>query len=183
MLIDDLLNYSSIVNNIHPYEETDLNKIVLDVLTDFDLLITQKKAVINYDPLPFIDAIPRQMNQLFNNLIANALKFSKQDIPPVIDITTGILSEVQLNQYPNLKKEKEYIKLIVRDNGIGFNQQYAEQVFTIFQRLNARTEFAGTGIGLAMCRKIALNHNGEIYVEAKEKEGAVFHVILPVKQG
>jgi len=183
MLIDDLLNYSSIVNNIHPYEETDLNKIMLDVLTDFDLLITQKKAVINYDPLPFIDSIPRQMNQLFNNLIANALKFSKQDIPPVIDITTGILSEVQLNQYPNLKKEKEYVKLIVRDNGIGFNQQYAEQVFTIFQRLNARTEFAGTGIGLAMCRKIALNHNGEIYVEAKEKEGAVFHVILPVKQG
>ncbi|MDQ3681607.1 MAG: ATP-binding protein [Bacteroidota bacterium] len=182
ILINDLLNYSHTVKDSSSYVQTDLNEIVANVLMDFDLLITQKKAVINYDPFPIIEAIPLQMNQLFNNLIANALKFSKQDIPPVIDITTSMLSDVQLNQYPNLKKEKEYVKLIVKDNGIGFNQQYAEQVFTIFQRLNARTEFAGTGIGLAMCRKIALNHNGEIYVEAKENEGAIFHIILPVRQ-
>jgi two-component system CheB/CheR fusion protein len=161
---------------------TDLNKILANVLIDFDLLIDQKKAIINYDVLPVIEAVPLQMSQLFYNLIANALKFSKKDIPPVIDIIVNKLSESQLHQHPNLKTEKVYFEFIIKDNGIGFNQQYAEQVFNIFQRLNGFNEYAGTGIGLAMCRKIALNHGGEISAEAKENEGAIFHIILPARQ-
>ncbi|MFN2440426.1 MAG: ATP-binding protein, partial [Chitinophagaceae bacterium] len=183
VLIDDLLNYSCIVKDKHSYVETDLNKVVDNVLIDFDLLIAQKKAIIKVEKLPTIEAIPLQMSQLFCNTIANALKFSKRDIPPVINITTNGLSKVQLDQYPNLKKEIEYFEFIIKDNGIGFNQKYADQIFTIFQRLNGYNEYAGTGIGLAMCRKIALNHGGEIYAEGKENEGAVFHIILPARQG
>jgi len=183
ILINDLLNYSQTVKQSHSFVETDLNIIIANVLMDFDLMIAQKNAVVNKNVLPIIEAIPLQINQLFFNLIANALKFSKKDVPPVIDITWNKLDKLQVDQHENLAQDKEYLEFIIKDNGIGFNQQYAEQIFTIFQRLNGRTQYAGTGIGLAMCRKIALNHNGAIYVEAKEKEGAVFHVILPVKQG
>jgi two-component system CheB/CheR fusion protein len=150
-------------------------------MVDFELIIIQKKAAINCDKLPVIHAIPVQMEQLFHNLISNALKFSKTDGPVVINITSRMIVDGEKTQR-NLKKAGPYVEIIVADNGIGFNPEFAEQIFTIFQRLNSKYEYPGTGIGLALCRKIAMNHEGEMYAESEPGQGAKFHIILPVKQ-
>jgi two-component system CheB/CheR fusion protein len=130
------------------------------------------------------------MNQLFYNIIGNALKFSQQGSAPVITITSGTLTEKEVQKYPSLSKQvllnevepPLYIEMIFADNGIGFEQQYAQKIFTIFQRLHSKEAFIGTGIGLAITKKIVENHCGEIFAEAKENKGAAFHVILPIKQ-
>jgi signal transduction histidine kinase len=113
-------------------------------------------------------------------LISNALKFSKNDVPPVISISSRTITPQEANAR-NLKKPVPYIEFIVADNGIGFNPEFSEQIFTIFQRLNSKYEYPGTGIGLALCRKIALNHEGEMWAESIPDEGARFYIILPVK--
>ena len=180
-LIKDVLNFSKILDSESVYEKTDLDVILKNVIGDFDLLITQKKAVINHDPLPVIDAIPLQINQLFYNLLSNALKFSKNDVSPVINITSGMLPAEEVKKHPTLISEFSYYEIIFRDNGIGFDQEFAEQMFLIFQRLNSQEHFEGTGIGLALCKRIVINHHGEIYAEAKEEE-TKFHIILPLSQ-
>jgi two-component system CheB/CheR fusion protein len=182
-LIDDLLNFSSISRESRNFVTTDLNAIVKDVLADFDLIITQKQAKVNYDGLPVIQAIPVQMEQLFHNLISNALKFSKEGESPEITITAQEISSEEIKRSPlNLEKSlDEYIKITFSDNGIGFNEEFADQIFVIFQRLNDQKVFPGTGIGLALCRKIVNNHGGEIYARSKPDEGAEFHIILPKK--
>ena len=182
VLIEDVLNFSKIVDSTNAFVKTDLNEIVENVISDFDLLIKEKKAVVSHDQLPVIDAIPLQMNQLFYNLLSNALKFSKAGIAPIIHITSGTLSLTAIKKYPSLKSDAPYCEIIFRDNGIGFNQQFAEQMFLIFQRLNSREHFEGTGIGLALCKKIVINHHGEIYAEAEEGKGAALHIILPLQQ-
>lgn len=182
VLIKDILNYSQLANHNRSFIETNLNKIVETVLTDLDLLIAQKKAVVSFEILPVIEAVPFQMSQLFYNLIGNALKFSKENVAPVINITSKKLGEAQLDKYPNLNKETSYFEILLTDNGIGFNPDFAEQIFIIFQRLNDRTTYEGTGIGLAMCRKIVHAHGGDIFADAIENGGASFHIILPVKQ-
>jgi two-component system CheB/CheR fusion protein len=179
-LIDDLLNFSRISRSNRKFTRTDLNDIVKDVLVDFELIILQKKAKIEFEKLPVIQAIPLQMEQLFHNLISNALKFSKEDAPPVISISSRPISTQEANDR-NLRKMGPYIEIMVKDNGIGFNPEFSEQIFTIFQRLNSKYEYPGTGIGLALCRKIALNHEGEMWAEGIPNEGARFHIILPVK--
>jgi len=180
-LINDLLNYSRLQNE-KLFVQTDLNQTVINVLNDFELFIHEKKAVIKSDELPVIDAIPLQMTQLFYNLISNALKFSREDVPPIITITSRTLSEKEIKKYPAFNLSISYVEIIFKDNGIGFEQQYSEQIFTIFQRLHAKETYSGTGIGLALCKKIIENHQGEIFTEAKENEGASFHIILPLKQ-
>jgi len=190
ILIRDLLNYSFLLKHERLFEQTDLNETLKNILNDFELLILEKKAGINFDQLPTIDAIPLQMNQLFYNLISNALKFSKPDQTPVITITSRTLSEKEIQQYPTLNKAiaaneiepQFYIEIIFKDNGIGIEKQYTKQIFTIFQRLHSKEAFIGTGIGLALAKKIIENHRGEIFTIAKENEGAEFHVILPIKQ-
>jgi len=182
VLIDDVLNFSKIVDSTNAYAKADLNKILDNVINDFDLLIKEKKAVISHDPLPVIEAIPLQINQLFYNLLSNALKFSKAGTAPIIHVASGMLSSEDIKKYPSLKADSSYCEIIFRDNGIGFNQQFAEQMFLIFQRLNSRERFEGTGIGLALCKKIVINHHGEIYAEAEEGKGAAFHIILPLQQ-
>ena len=178
-LIKDLLDYSRLTFNNSLFHPLDLNAIVKNVVSDFEVLIGQKKTAIHVSELPVIEAIPIQMNQLFYNLIGNAIKFSRKGVKPEIKIISRPLDSHRIGQYPNLKKDKSYFEITIIDNGIGFSQQYAEQIFAIFQRLNDRAIYGGYGIGLALCRKIIDNHNGLIFATGRENEGAVFTVILP----
>ena len=182
VLIEDVLNFSRILDSQGVYKKIDLNEILVNVINDFDLMIRQKKAVITHDHLPAIDAIPLQINQLFYNLLSNALKFSKADTDPIIRIISRMLPSAEIQRHPALKAEVPYCEIIFRDNGIGFDKQFSKQVFLIFQRLNPREHFEGTGIGLALCKKIVINHHGEIYAESKKGEEAQFHIILPLQQ-
>lgn len=177
-LIRDLLGFSRLTHQ-ETFEPTDLDGLLQMVISDFELVIEQKKATISHDYLPTIDAVPLQIEQLFHNLISNSLKYSKDGIPVAIDIRASHPSAEELEK-ASIPGNKKYVKLTFRDNGIGFSNQYAEQIFEIFQRLHGKSEYAGTGIGLAMCRKIAQNHNGAI--SAASDNGAVFTVILPLKQ-
>lgn len=181
-LIDDLLNFSRTSRSGRKFIKTDLNAILKGVLTDFELIISQKKAGIKSDHLPSIEAIPVQMEQLFHNLLSNALKFTSPNVPPVINISVSKPVREEIDLYGNLDKSLSYIRLIFADNGIGFDPAYANQIFTIFQRLHEKQDFPGTGIGLALCRKIVNNHRGEIFAFSIEGRGASFHVILPEEQ-
>lgn len=178
-LIKDLLSYSRLGVADNPFVPTDLNSIVLTALRDFDLLIEETKARVHVMPLPIIEAIPLQMNQLFYNLVGNALKFQRAGVPPALRIYSQRLSASDLVRYPNLEQGLAYHRIVVQDNGIGFQQEFVDKIFVIFQRLNAKERFPGTGIGLAICRKIVQNHRGEIQAFGKEGEGAEFHLILP----
>ncbi len=181
-LIKDLLDYSYLINHEKLFESTNLNEILNNVLTDFELLIEQKKADIKSDVLPVINSIPLQMNQLFYNLISNGLKFSKEDVTPHIRVTSQMLSKKRMSDFASLNPTAQYCEIIFKDSGIGFDQKYSEKIFAIFQRLHNNETYKGTGIGLALCKKIVENHHGEIFVESKENEGSSFHLILPVAQ-
>ena len=180
-LIYNVLNFSKVLD-ASVFESTDLDKTLSNVAGDFDLLIIQKGAVIRRGPFPVIDAVPLQMNQLFYNLLGNALKFSKADVPPVIDISSRLLTAEEVAGHPSLSDKKIYTEILFQDNGIGFDQKFVTQIFLIFQRLNAREHFEGTGIGLALCQRIVMNHNGEISANSMKGVGAQFRVILPLKQ-
>jgi signal transduction histidine kinase len=161
------------------FEKVDLNKITDAITNDFELLIEQKQAVIEYHDLPVIEAIPLQMSQLFSNMLSNALKFSKTGVKPVITITSKQLSSNEVKLIPDLDPNKLYYKIVFKDNGIGFRSEHGEQIFNIFQRLHRKSEYEGTGIGLAMCKKIAKNHNGDVNADGTSEKGAVFNIILP----
>jgi two-component system CheB/CheR fusion protein len=180
-LIHDVLNFSKVLDAT-VFEQVDLNLILQNVKNDFEILIEQKKAVITQDELPVIKAVPLQMNQLFYNLLGNAIKFSRPDVAPLIHISCTMLTAGEVRAHPSLNSAASYCKIIFSDNGIGINEEFMEQVFLIFQRLNAKDRFEGTGIGLALCKKIVLNHKGEIYVHSKEGEGTEFHVLLPLNE-
>jgi two-component system CheB/CheR fusion protein len=180
VLIHDVLNFSKVLD-ANVFEPVDLNVILQNVKIDFDLMIEQKGAVITQDELCVIRGVPLQMNQLFYNLLGNALKFSKPDEAPVIDISSRILTDEEIKGHPSLAGGFRYCEIIFSDQGIGINERFSEQIFMIFQRLNAREHFEGTGIGLALCKKIALNHGGEIYVRSQEGQGTQFHVLLPLE--
>ncbi|RYJ38899.1 PAS/PAC sensor signal transduction histidine kinase [Flavobacterium anhuiense] len=179
-LIKDVLQFSKLSNIAQEFEPVDLNDVLTDILADFDLIIEQKNAVIQIGQLPVVQAIPLQMSQLFGNLLSNALKYTKPDAAPRISITASAMPESEKRLHA-LDLELEYVKIEVRDNGIGFSQQHAEQIFNIFQRLHGNDQFSGTGIGLAMCRKIMQNHNGEITASSQEGIGTAFTVIMPVQ--
>lgn len=179
-LIKDILNYSRISNAEEHFVPTDLNKVVEAVISDFDLVIEEKKAKIVIDSLPTIEAIGLQMNQLFYNLIGNSLKFASDGVAPEIHISSKLLSPEDAEK-KNLNKNIPHYDITVKDNGIGFDQKFAEKIFVLFQRLNERQKFEGTGIGLALCRKIVTMHCGEIHATSKEGEGTEFHIILPAK--
>lgn len=178
-LVRDVLAYSQLSKENRTLEPVDLNKIVADIKTDFELLIEQKGAVFETDVLPMLQAIPLQMAQLFGNLISNALKFTREGVPPVITIRVKKVEAAEIKKLPSLDLRKSYWHIIFSDNGIGFSDEYAEQIFNIFQRLHGKTQFAGTGIGLAICKKVVQNHHGDIYATGKEDQGAVFHILLP----
>ncbi|HTJ14775.1 MAG TPA: ATP-binding protein [Dinghuibacter sp.] len=178
-LIKDLLTYSRLGLDGLLFTPTDLNTVVLAALRDFDLRIEETGARVHVLSLPIIDAIPLQMSQLFYNLVGNALKFLRPGTAPTLRIFSQTLTAQELAQYPSLEQDGVYYRIVIKDNGIGFNQAFVEKIFVIFQRLNPKERFPGTGIGLAICRKIVQNHRGEIFAFGKENEGAEFHIVLP----
>jgi two-component system, chemotaxis family, CheB/CheR fusion protein len=180
-LIHDVLNYSKVLD-ANVFKKVDLNGVLKQVIADFDLLIEQEKAVVTYAELPSILAVPLQMNQLFYNLIGNALKFTSPGVAPVVDISCRMLAPGELNEHPSLNGDGAFCEIVVSDNGIGIDRKYAEQIFMIFQRLNGKERFEGTGIGLALCKRIVLNHKGEIYMVSEKGKGTQFHLLLPIGQ-
>lgn len=181
-LMKDLLDYARLSANQTMFKKVDLNHLLKQVLDDFEVLIAQKNIIIEAQTLPVIECVPFQMSQLFYNLIGNAMKFLKRRLPGFIKIGVRFLSDTEVATNHRLQKDNSYCEISFQDNGIGFSQQYAERIFTIFQRLNDRSAYGGYGIGLALCRKIVDNHKGLIYATGEENEGATFFVILPVTQ-
>jgi light-regulated signal transduction histidine kinase (bacteriophytochrome) len=176
-LINDLLDYARLSSNVTP-EEIDLNKIVDEVVTDFDYLVDANKAVIKTDNLPVIQGIPGQMRQVFQNLIGNSLKFAKEGLVPLIEITSDIIAD---KKFDSKKSESgSYCRIVVKDNGIGFDENYIDKIFIIFQSLHDRNSYDGTGIGLSIAKKIVEKHNGIITAESRVGEGASFIIILPL---
>lgn len=180
-LIRDVLAYSEVVKESDIFTKVDLNEILEGIITDYELLIEQKKAAVHYGGLPVVDAIPLQMSQLFGNLIGNALKFARKDIKPEIRISCSIVTG-SLTDSQSLDPHLNYYKIGVTDNGIGFEKEFEEKIFYIFQRLHRKSEYEGTGIGLAMCKKIALNHHGDLNATGSSTNGAVFNIFLPTGQ-
>jgi signal transduction histidine kinase len=176
-LIKDILAFSRISNEKDTFVSTDLDGIMLDVLAELDSIIQDKKAEIISDKLPVIDANPGLIQPLFYNLISNALKYSKKNTPPVILVK----AEMILADGAHSTQEK-ISQISISDNGIGFDQIYADQVFDMFRRLHVNGEFEGTGIGLTLCKKIIEKHNGSISVKSKVNEGTTFIISLPTQQ-
>ncbi|MBB1283913.1 PAS domain S-box protein [Flavisolibacter sp. BT320] len=177
VLIRDLLNYSKLTREGRNIEPVNLNEIAEEVLSDLEVLVAQKKATINFTNLPVVNGIRLQLSQLFFNLIGNSLKFAHPDVPPVIAIDTYTLTAAESTAVG--LPAADYVAIRFKDNGIGFNPSYKEQIFEIFQRLNSRDSFAGTGIGLALSKKVVENHRGRITAESEEGKGAAFTVYLP----
>jgi signal transduction histidine kinase len=178
-LINDLLSFASLSAPSF-FQITNINSLIKEIMDDLELSMQEKEATIEVAPFPEMEVIPGLIRQLFQNLISNALKFAKPDVPPVIQIT---VDRVML---PTVESETaingSYCRIRIMDNGIGFNDKYVDKIFAIFQRLNDRTQYEGTGIGLAIAKKIVDRHNGFITAQAVPGEGATFYVILPVKQ-
>jgi signal transduction histidine kinase len=175
-LINDLLSYSRVTTGAKEFQEVSLNNVLTEVISDLQIRIEETKATINFDALPIIDCEPMQMRQLLQNLLGNALKFRKADVSPIITVTSEIVpgdEERGIEAHTNL---------VFADNGIGFENQFKDKIFTIFQRLHSRTEYEGTGIGLATVRKIVERHGGTINAEGELGVGSKFYVTLPVRQ-
>lgn len=181
-LIDDLLNFSRISQFEKKFVVTDLNEILHNVLHDFDLLIQENNVDLKVDKLPVIHAVPVQINQLFHNLLSNAFKFTSKKASPHIEVLCRKLPTEEVSKHIRLEPQTDYHEIIFKDNGIGFPQEFADQIFVIFQRLHDKDEYSGTGIGLALCRKIVRNHMGEIFANSVENAGSSFSVILPANQ-
>ncbi len=177
-LINDLLEFSRISKSENQFQNVDMDVVIKLVLHDFEVPIEEAKAIINLGELPGIMAIPSQMKQLLGNIISNSIKFRKPGLPPVINITSSRLSGQEKSDYL-LQPHYTYFKIQIEDNGIGFENEYAQKIFQVFQRLHGRSEYPGTGIGLAICKKIVECHNGHIYAENVEGMGARFVIILP----
>ncbi len=178
-LINDLLNYSRLsVDTL--FTPTDLNQVVSEITGDLELSIKDKNAKITVSNIPMVDAVPGQMRQVFQNLLSNSLKFARKDITPEISIAAEIVTELKIDSPADANGN--YCRITVKDNGIGFNETYLNKIFTIFQRLNAKEKYEGTGIGLAIVKKIIDKHNGIVTAKSKENEGASFIFVIPIHQ-
>jgi light-regulated signal transduction histidine kinase (bacteriophytochrome) len=163
-LINDLLDYSRVGRSDRPFEPTNIEKILKSALTNLQSAIDESNALITHDPLPVVRVDSRQLTQVFQNLIGNAIKF-RSDRPLQIHI--------------GAKKIENSWQFTVRDNGIGMEPQYFERIFLVFQRLHTHSEYPGTGIGLALCKKIIERHSGRIGVESLPEQGSSFYFIIP----
>ncbi len=172
-LINDLLSFSRVATRAQPFKPVNLEAVARDVVGDLEGRIQQVEGRVEVGELPTIDADPTQVRQLLQNLIANALKFRRPDVTPVVRVAAERIEAE--GQTPR-------VILTVTDNGIGFEEQYLDRIFEVFQRLHGRNEFEGTGIGLAICRKIVERHGGTITARSRLGEGATFVVTLPVEQ-
>jgi light-regulated signal transduction histidine kinase (bacteriophytochrome) len=193
-LIDSILQFSSIKSGQENFIPTDLNNIIEQVLSNLEILIQESETVLQVEKLPVIEAIPTQMEQLFQNLISNAIKFRQPGKAPLIKISTQFIKADELNRNaPDINynmrngsayqwKKEPLVKISIIDNGIGFDDKYSDKIFEIFQSLHTNKSYEGTGIGLAICKKIVDTHHGNIKVFSKEGEGTTFEIILPVSQ-
>lgn len=177
-LIGDILAFSKISVTKDSLELSDMNKLLDEVVNEMELPIQEKKAKVSIDKLPSVYVNPVLIKSLFQNLISNSLKYSKDDVTPEIRITGGIDKSYKVNDQQT--ETTKYCRIYVQDNGIGFDQQYAEQIFTMFTRLHVNTEYAGTGIGLAICKKIVEEHSGYISAKSEISKGTTFTISLPV---
>ena len=177
-LINDLLTFSRVTTKARPFTQVDLAEMAREVVNDLEGRIELVKGRVETGTLPLIDAEPVQMRQLFQNLIGNALKFRKPDVPPVVKVAAEIINGPSPDG--GTAGAKKLCRLTVSDNGIGFDEKYLDRIFNVFQRLHSRNEYEGTGMGLAIARKIALFHRGDITAKSKPGEGTTFIVTLPV---
>lgn len=179
ILINDLLNYSKLSAVSH-FTKTNMNELLHGVIADLELSAKEKNADIRISPLPDAEVIPGQIRQVFQNLLSNALKFAKKNCTPMIRIHGEKIAQKGFNAIPD--EEGHFLRLYFEDNGIGFDEKYAEKIFTIFQRLHRREEYEGTGIGLAIVKKIIDNHSGILTAKSKTDTGTTFIIIIPLKQ-
>ena len=180
-LINDLLTFSRVISSQQPFVEVDLNTVIKGVLSDLEVRIEQNKAVLKVGELPSIEADPLQMRQLFQNLISNALKFQPGGQQPSLEINAEIIKG-QFAGTPEEDPYAEQCQITIRDNGIGFEEKYLDKIFAVFQRLHGRNEFEGTGVGLAVCRRITDRHGGVITAKSQLGQGATFIVTVPVRR-
>jgi PAS domain S-box-containing protein len=178
-LINDLLTFSRVISASQPFVPVDLGGIVKGVLSDLEVRIEQTKAKVEVGELPTIEADPLQMRQLFQNLIGNALKFQLPGAHPCVKIHAKILKS-PFGATPEEDPYAEQCELSIEDNGIGFDERYLDKIFAVFQRLHGRNEYEGTGVGLAVCRRITDRHGGTIGAKSRPSEGAKFSITLPV---
>jgi signal transduction histidine kinase len=188
-LINALLAYSRVTTMASPFQKVDLNAIVREVMGDLEVKLESVKGKVEAENLPVLEADPTQMRQLLQNLIGNALKFHRPDVPPMVKLysrpfTPETMAADQISASGAFRPEqgREYVQIVVEDNGIGFDNKYAERIFGVFQRLHGRDEYEGSGVGLAICRKIARRHHGEITAIGRPGEGAAFILTLPLTQ-
>lgn len=167
-LITDLLAYSQLQQQKITFQKVDLNEVLQETLKDLEVNIKDKEAAITFSPLPVISGNPMRLRQLFSNLIANSLKYSRKDLPPVVKIES--------------LTDDHHVTIRLSDNGIGFDQKFSEKIFGLFERLHSRNEFPGTGIGLSICKRITELHNGKISATSKINEYSIFEVMLPFEQ-
>jgi two-component system sensor kinase FixL len=177
-LINDLLSFSRVTTQSQPFTKIDLNLLHREVLSDLEVMIDKTGARIEFEALPAIEAEAIQMRQLFQNLISNALKFRKEEQAPVIKIYAKLIQrKAHLISTPG----DEQVEIYVQDNGIGFDEKYLDRIFNVFQRLDGQ-KYEGSGIGLAICRKIAIRHGGDITARSEPGKGSLFIVTLALKQ-
>ncbi|MEZ0539996.1 sensor histidine kinase [Fibrella arboris] len=184
LLIRDLLNYSRLTTQQAPFELVSLDRLLLDVLDDLSVAIAESGATIDYERLPVIQGDQAQLQQLFLNLLSNALKFRRADLPAHILISARQVSASEvpiaaLATPAESNRNPVYHEITVVDNGIGFDEKYADRIFQVFQRLHGKSNYPGSGVGLAICRKVVLNHSGGLSANSKPGEGAKFIVYLP----
>ncbi|HEV7348772.1 PAS domain S-box protein [Telluribacter sp.] len=176
-MIEEILNYSSLSQKQH-FQKSSLETIIKESLELLENAIEGKKATVKYSQLPEAIVIPSQMGRLFQNLISNSLKFSRKEEAPLITITWEFLDKEMVDS-DEIWPAEQYLQIQFRDNGIGFEQEYAERIFNLFDRLHNKSTYEGTGVGLAICRKIVENHGGTIKAQSSPGEGAEFTIIIP----
>ena len=179
-LIKDLLTFSRISTRQDNSTPVPLSDVILPVLTDLEMVIEESGAVVELDQLPTVSGDPPQLGQLFQNLLSNALKFRRPNVPPRVRIRAQLVPARQLP--PSVKpvlQAAAYYRIDVLDNGIGFDEKYADRMFQVFQRLHGKSQYPGTGIGLAICEKVVVNHGGAITASSQPGQGATFSVYLP----
>jgi signal transduction histidine kinase/CHASE3 domain sensor protein len=180
-LIEDLLAFSRLSQSKDVFQRIDMNKIMEEVQEDLDIQIKREQAVVKIDKIPFLTGEKMQIKRLFQNLVNNAIKFHKPNEAPVVEVFGKNLKWMEIKKQLGVTlPDSPYVMISVKDNGIGFDERFNEKIFNIFQRLHGRTEYEGTGIGLAVCRKIVTNHKGYITARSTEDVGSEFIVVLPV---
>ena len=178
-LIRALLQYSRLNGSDVSFVVTDLNALVEEVKNSILETIEENRATVAISALPEVAVVPHQMSQVFSNIFLNSIKYKKEDADPLITISTQLV-DADSTKIPGLNKPQRFWQISVADNGIGFDPAYAERIFEVFQRLHTASEYEGTGIGLAICRKIMQAHSGYITAEGRPGEGSVFNIYLPL---